>query len=175
MQKNTKWYDLRKIKDGYSIFFSFSIRIQAIFLLLFSLIMIYFEILESSRKLNIFGVIIFGLIFMLAFIYSFLVDSFLLLLTKSQIIRKKGIFPFVISKKLDFKDISCISSDVLEKADRRYSSINKENVPSGYYSGKSKEYLISIEMKSGKIYRISFGKGNEQIFNNFLEELKNFL
>ncbi|MCR4421327.1 MAG: hypothetical protein NUV32_02490 [Exilispira sp.] len=175
MQKNTKWYDLKKATDGYRIFFSFSIRIQAIFLLIFSLIMIYFEIFENDRKLNIIGSIIFGLIFLLAFIYSFLVDSFLLELTKSQIIRKKGIFPFVISKKIDFKEINSISSDIIQKANKRYSSIEKENIPSGYYSGKTKEYSISIGLNNGKIYRISFGKGNEELFNKFLEELKKIL
>lgn len=137
--------------------------------------MIYFEIFENDRKLNIIGSIIFGLIFLLAFIYSFLVDSFLLELTKSQIIRKKGIFPFVISKKIDFKEINSISSDIIQKANKRYSSIEKENIPSGYYSGKTKEYSISIGLNNGKIYRISFGKGNEELFNKFLEELKKFL
>ncbi|MEJ5273734.1 MAG: hypothetical protein WH035_06355, partial [Spirochaetota bacterium] len=66
MSKNTKWYDLKEVKDGYSIFYSFSIRIQALFLLIFSLIMLYFEIFENNEKLNIFGFIIFLLIFTLS-------------------------------------------------------------------------------------------------------------
>jgi len=179
MSKNTKWYDLKEVKDGYRIFYSFSIRIQALFLLIFSLIMLYFEVFENNEKLNIFGFIIFLLIFTLSFVFTFLIDSFSLQLTKSQIIRKKGIFPFVISKKIRFDEINSISSDVVErkksildKVDSKNNLTFNENYPSGYYTGKIREYSIGIELKNGKIYRISFGKGEDNIFNKFLDELK---
>ncbi|MEJ5272550.1 MAG: hypothetical protein WH035_00330, partial [Spirochaetota bacterium] len=106
-------------------------------------------------------------------------DSFSLQLTKSQIIRKKGIFPFVISKKIRFNEINSISSDVVErkksildKVDSKNNLTFNENYPSGYYTGKIKEYSITLELKNGKLYRISFGKGDDKIFNKFLDELK---
>lgn len=175
MQKTTKWYDLKKVKDGYSIFFSFSIRIQAIFLLIFSILILYFQFYENKEKVNLIGFIIFSIVFILSFTFSFYVDSFLLLLTKSFILRKVGVFPFIVKKKINFSDIQSISTDILEKIDNKFSYGSKDNIPSGYLSGKSKEYNLTIDLKNGKSYKISFGKGKEEVFNNFLEELKKYL
>ncbi|MFN3411127.1 MAG: hypothetical protein ACK4YF_03075 [Exilispira sp.] len=175
IRKNTKWYDLKRTKDGYNIFYALSIRIQAIFLFLFSLLMLYFEIFENNEKVNIIAFIVFGLIFISSFIFSFLIDSFSIKLNKSQIIRKKGIFPFIFRQNIFFAEINSISVDVLEKTDKKYNFHKYENIPSGYYSGKAKEYTIIIEMKNGKNFKISFGKGDENLFNNFLEEIKKFM
>lgn len=175
IRKNTKWYDLKKTKDGYNIFYALSTRIQAIFLFLFSLLMLYFEIFENTEKINVIAFIIFSLIFISSYIFSFFIDSFSIKFNKSQIVRKKGIFPFIVTKNIFFIEINSISVDVLEKTDNKYNFYKYENIPSGYYSGKTKEYTIIIEMKSGKNFKISFGKGDEKLFNNFLEDLKKFM
>lgn len=175
MQKNIKWYDLRKTNEGYKVFYSISTRIQAIFLLIITSIMLYFQIFEITEKVNIFGLIIFGLIFTLSFIFSFFIDSFMFLFNKSCIIRKIGILPFIIIKKIELKEIQSISTDIVEKIDKRYSVSAKENIPEGYYSGKTKEYMITVELTNGQIYKISFGKGREELFNKFLEEIKKFI
>jgi len=175
MQKNTKWYDLRQVKEGYSIYFSFSIRIQAIFLLFFCLIIMYFQVFEEVKKVNILAIIIFGTIGILSIIFSLFIDSFFVLVKESKIIRKIGIYPFVIKKDILFSEINSFSTEILEKQRTNYNYRQKENIPEGYYSGKIKEYLLSIELKNGKEYKIAFGKGDEKLFNKFIEELKKFL
>ncbi len=171
MQKITKWYDLKKIKNGYRIFYSFSIRIQAIFLFVFSMVILYFQIFEDKGEINLTAAIIFGIVFTISLTFSLFIDSFLILFEESKIIRKNGFFPFVIAKEIKFNEIQSISSEILEKQDK---SKIKDNIPSGYYSGKTKEFLLIIELKNGKDYKIAFGKGDETIFNKFIEELKKF-
>ena len=171
MNKNTKWYDVRKSGNNYSIFFSLSIRLQAIFLFSFSIILFYFQIFEEKTRVNILALLIMIILFCLSFTFSFFVDSFMIDFSKSSIFRKKGIIPFISKQNISFSDIQSINWDIYEKT-KNY-DYKVSNSLNNYYSNKIKEYLLIIELKNGKIYKISFGKGDEQFFNNFINQLKN--